>query len=159
MAQIPPHPVPYRPLAHVLRGDHHMPSLGTTTCAPWEPPHVLLGSHHMYSLRTSTCPPWDGGNLDWNTRNVLTGTQENFLVGTQEMSCVEHRNRLVWEKKYVPQGARAMLDVEHNKCLARNTRAVLCGTRKFAGPTATSVFDEASPSNHRPKARPLAFEL
>ena len=44
--KISPHPVPYRPPAHVLLGSRHMSSVGTRKC------------------------------LDWNTRDVLIRTQD-----------------------------------------------------------------------------------
>ena len=65
--KIPSRHVLYRPPAHVLRGNHHMSSVGTTTCALSKPAHVLRGNHHMSSLGTRKF-------RDWNTRNLVIGT-------------------------------------------------------------------------------------
>ena len=62
----------------------HVSSLGTTICLIWEPTHVLRENQHMSSWEPThvllenehTCSVGTRKCLEWNTRDVFSGTQE-----------------------------------------------------------------------------------
>ena len=67
----------------------------------------------------------------WNTRHVLSGSQEcpvwntrHVLYGTQEMSCVERTKCLVWNTRHVLFGTHEMFCLEHQKCILKRNESV-----------------------------------
>ena len=83
---------------------------------------------------------------DRATRDVLLGTQEmsflehrkcpacntrDVLRGTQEMSCLEHKICPAWNTRDVLRGTHETSCLEHKRCPAWSTRDVLLGTQEL----------------------------
>ena len=93
-------------------------------------------------LNSSKSGMWIFG--DPNTGDVLLGTEEmsclehrrcpawntrDVLLGTQEMSCLQHKKCPAWNTRDVLLGTHEMSCLEHKKCPAWNTRNVLLRTQ------------------------------
>ena len=85
--------------------------------------------------------------MAWSKGNVLLGTQDmscvehkecpawntrDVLLGTEEMSCLEHRRCPAWNTRDVLLGTQEMSCLQHKKCPAWNTRDVLLGTHEMS---------------------------
>ena len=59
-------------------------------------------------------------------------TTGNVLLGTEEMSCLEHRRCPAWNTRDVLLGTHEMSCLEHTRCPVWNTRDVLFGTQEMS---------------------------
>ena len=99
VTKIPLHPVPYRPPAHVLRGNEDMSWLGHTRCLGSNTGDLVIRTKEIFWFEHRK-------SLDSNTGNLLIRTQEiswfehkksfdsntgNHLIRTNEISWFEHR--------------------------------------------------------------------
>ena len=90
---------------------------------------------------------WILGGFDRTIGDVLLGTQEmscwehrrclawstgDALLQTQEMSRLEYRRRPAWNTRNVLLGTQGMSCLEHRECLAWKARNVLFGTHELS---------------------------
>ena len=64
---------------------------------------------------------------DWLNSPKTTGA--SLVIGTNEMSCLQHRECPAWNIRNVLLGAQGLSCLEHKDCPAWNTRNVLRGTQ------------------------------